>query len=115
MFLSDIVKFSDENVPETSCADAFNDKLFVQTCGKDGLRFKLRGGEWKTLPGIPNDNIVDTEGAGDWTTATIIYGIVRSGKPFSELNEEGIVPILMEAQRFASEKVSHLGSKGNLQ
>ncbi len=92
----------------------FKDKLFVQTRGKDGLCFKLRDGEWKTLPGIPNDNIVDTEGAGDWTTAAIIWGIVRSGKTFSELNEEDIVSILSEAQRFASEKVSYLGSKGNL-
>ena len=112
--LSDIVKFSDENVPDVSFADVFKDKLFVQTCGKDGLRFKLRGGEWKTLPGIPNGNVVDTEGAGDWTTTAIIYGIVRPGKPFVELNEEDIVPILMEAQRIASEKVSYLGSKGNL-
>jgi fructokinase len=112
--LSDIVKFSDENVLDTSFADAFNDKLFVQTRGKDGLRFKLRSGEWKTLPGIPNDNVIDTEGAGDWTTAAIIYGIVRSGESFAELNEDDLVPILMEAQRFASEKVSHLGSKGNI-
>ena len=113
--LSDIIKFSDENVPDTSFADAFNDKLFVQTRGKDGLCFKLRDGEWKMLAGIPNDNVIDTEGAGDWTTAAIIYGIVRSGKSFAELNEEDLLPILMEAQRFASEKVSHLGSKGNLQ
>ena len=112
--LSDIIKFSDENVPDTSFTDGFKDKLFVQTRGKDGLCFKLRDGEWKTLPGIPNDNIVDTEGAGDWTTAAIIWGIVRSGKTFSELNEEDIVSILSEAQRFASEKVSYLGSKGNL-
>jgi fructokinase len=78
------------------------------------LRFKLRSGEWKSLPGIPNDNVIDTEGAGDWTTAAIIYGIVRSGESFAELNEDDLVPILMEAQRFASEKVSHLGSKGNI-
>ena len=64
--------------------------------------------------GTPNDNIVDTEGAGDWTTAAIIWGIVRNGKPFVELNEEDIVPILIEAQRFASEKISYLGSKGNI-
>ena len=101
-------------VPDTSFAEAFNDKLFVQTRGKDGLCFKLRDGEWKVLAGIPNDNVVDTEGAGDWTTATIIYGIVRSGKSFAELNEEDLIPILMEAQRFASEKVSYLGSKGDL-
>lgn len=113
--LSDIVKFSDENVPDTSFADAFNDKLFVQTRGKDGLCLKLRDGERKVLAGIPNDNVIDTEGARDWTTAAIIYGIVRRGKSFAELNEEDLLPILMEAQRFASEKVSHLGSKGNLQ
>ena len=112
--LSDIVKFSDENVPDTSFADTFKDKLFVQTRGKEGLRFKLRDGEWKSLPGIPNDNVVDTEGAGDWTSATIIYGIVRSGKSFTELNEEDVEHILMEAQRYASEKVSYLGSKGNI-
>ena len=112
--LSDIVKFSDENVPDTSFADGYDNKLFVQTLGKDGLRYKLRGGEWKTLPGIPNDNVVDTEGAGDCTTAAIIYGIVRSGKSFAELNEDDLVPILTDAQSFASEKVSHLGSKGNL-
>lgn len=112
--LSDIVKFSDENVPDTSFADAFNDKLFVQTLGEKGLRFKLRGDDWKTLPGIPNDNVVDTEGAGDWTTAAIIYGIVRSGKRFEELEEEDVVPILVEAQKTASEKVSYLGSKANI-
>lgn len=112
--LSDIIKFSDENVPDTSFADGFNDKLFVQTRGKNGLRFKLRDGEWKTLPGVHNDNVVDTEGAGDCTTAALIWGIVRNEKPFAELTEEDIVPILTEAQRFASEKISYLGSKGNI-
>lgn len=112
--LSDIIKFSDESVPDTSFADGFRDKLFVQTRGQDGLRFKYRDGEWKTLPGIPNKNVVDTEGAGDWTTAVIIESIARSGKPFDDLDEEDIIGILMKAQRVASEKVSYLGSKADL-
>lgn len=112
--LSDIVKFSDENVPDVSFADGFDGKLFIQTMGKDGLRYKFRGGEWKTLPGVPNDNVVDTEGAGDCATAAIIYGIVRSGKRFGDMDEEDIIPILTEAQICASEKVSFLGSKGTL-
>lgn len=33
---SDIIKFSDENVPDVSFADVFKDKLFVQTCAKTG-------------------------------------------------------------------------------
>lgn len=113
--LSDIIKFSNENVPDTSFADAFNDKLFIQTCGKDGLRFKLLDGEWKQLSGVPNDNVVDTEGAGDWTTAAAIYGIVQTGKRFYELTEEDIIPILTQAQKLASMKVSHLGTKGALE
>lgn len=109
--LSDIVKFSGENVTDTSFADGFEDKLFVQTLGRDGLRFRLHGGEWKAVPGIPNDNVVDTEGAGDWTTAAIIVGIVRTGKRFDELGEEDIAPILAWAQRLASMTVSYLGTK----
>ena len=112
--LSHIVKFSAEEVPDTSFADAFTDKLFVQTLGRDGLRFKLRDGAWHTLPGVPNGHVVDTEGAGDCTTAAIICGIARSGKRFGELKEEDLVPILNDAQRFASRMVSRLGSKGDL-
>lgn len=33
---SDIIKFSDENVPDVSFADVFKNKLFVQTCAKTG-------------------------------------------------------------------------------
>ena len=101
-------------MPDVSFADGFDGKLFIQTMGKDGLRYKFRGGEWKTLPGVPNDNVVDTEGAGDCATAAIIYGIVRSGKRFGDMDEEDIIPILTEAQICASEKVSFLGSKGTL-
>ena len=109
--ISDIIKFSDENVPDTSFADSFSDKLFVQTLGKDGLRYKLRDGEWRKLPGIPNDNVVDTEGAGDCVTAAIIYGIAKTRRKIGELKEEEIVHILSDAQHFASKNVSHLGSK----
>lgn len=112
--LSDIVKFSGENILDASFADGFSDKLFVQTLGKDGLRFKFRDKAWKMLPGIPNDNVVDTEGAGDWTTTTIIYGLARTEKRLEELEEEEIVGILMEAQKAASEKVSYFGSKGDI-
>ena len=112
--LSDIVKFSNENVPDVSFANGFSDKLFVQTCGKDGLRYKFRDGEWKALPPVVNDNVVDTEGAGDWTTAGLIFTLVRAGKPFADLDEDDIVYILTEAQHFGSESVSYMGTKGDI-
>ena len=110
--LSDIVKFSGENIPDASFADGFDGKLFIQTDGADGLRYRLRGGEWKALPPVPNGNVVDTEGAGDWTTAAIIRGIARSGKKVGQLDEDELVRILTEAQHLASESVSFMGPKG---
>lgn len=112
--LSDIVKFSGENIPDASFADGFNDMLFIQTCGGDGLRYKFRGGEWKTLPPVFNDHVVDTEGAGDWTTSAIIYGIARTGKRFTDLDENDLVQILSAAQHYASESVAFMGPKGNI-
>jgi sugar/nucleoside kinase (ribokinase family) len=108
---SDIVKFSNENVPDASFADGFRDKLFVQTLGKEGLRYKFLDGDWKTLPPVVNAHVVDTEGAGDATTSALICGIARSGRRLRDLDEAELVRILADAQRFASESVSRLGTK----
>lgn len=54
---------------------------------------------------------MDTEGAGDATTSAIIFGIARSGKRFQDLDESELVRILTDAQRFASESVSRMGTK----
>lgn len=113
--LSDIVKFSGENIPDVSFADGFRDKLFIQTLGKDGLRYKLREGEWKTIPGVPCDIVVDTEGAGDCTTAIIIADMGWNGLRVEDLEETRLVRILEKAQRFAAWKVSRLGSKGDIE
>lgn len=114
--LSDIIKFSNEEVPDASFVDGFRDKLFVQTLGKDGLRYKFRDGQWKTLPPVPvKGPIMDTEGAGDCTTAAAIFAIANSGKRFDELTEEDIVYALTEGQRCAAEKLPLLGSKGDIE
>ena len=53
----------------------------------------------------------DTEGAGDATTSAIICGIARSGKRFRDLDEPELVRLLTDAQLFASESVSRMGTK----
>lgn len=108
---SDIIQFSAEDIPDTSFTDAFPDKLFIQTLGRDGLRYRFRGGDWKALPPVPNDNVVDTEGAGDCLTAAFIAGLSCHLNP-DELAEETVADLLAEAQRFASASVSVLGTKG---
>lgn len=101
--LSDIIKFSDENVPDVSFADAYPDKIFIQTMGPDGVRIKEKGGDWYTIEGMKNDAVVDTEGAGDTFTSAFINAVAE-GKTVADAAREALAT--------ASRSVGFLGSKG---
>ncbi len=104
--LSDIIKFSDENVPDVSFADAFPDKIFIQTMGPGGVKIKEKGGEWYVIEGVRNDAVVDAEGAGDTFTSSFINALADGKK---------IADAASEAMKMASESVGFLGSKGMFQ
>ena len=70
--VSDIVKFSHEKVSDISFTTRHTDKLFIRTLGAEGLEFNLRGQGWVKIDPILNDNVIDCEGAGDWTTSQFI-------------------------------------------
>ncbi len=110
---SDIVKFSNERHPDVSFTEEFGDKLFVQTMNEEGLRYRLRGGEWKQLEPVWNPHFIDGEGAGDWTSSTFIHALGKKGLPhISDIQPSVLEDCLMEAQRVASESVSYIGAKG---
>ena len=104
--LSDIIKFSDENVPDPSFADAFSDKIFIQTKGPGGVRIKEKGAAWYVLDGIKNDTVIDAEGAGDTFTSVFINAMTE-GKT--------VLDAAREAMKKASQSVGFLGSKGLFQ
>ena len=104
--LSDIIKFSDENVPDVSFADAFPDKVFIQTMGPAGVKIKEKGGDWYTIEGMKNDSVVDTEGAGDTFTSAFINAVAE-GKTIADAAREALA--------MASRSVGFLGSKGMFQ
>ena len=110
--VSDIVKFSGENVPDTSFTDRYSDKLFVQTLGAEGLRFRLRGGGWVHVPPVECVDVVDWEGAGDWTTSAFLTKLAAIDKPFAQLTEMDITAALKAAQAVAAQSVRYLSSKG---
>lgn len=110
---SDIIKFSDERFPDVSFCQEFKDKLFIQTMGAEGIRFSLRGGEWQTVATVPNDNVVDTEGAGDWTTSQFIACLCeRNLLSVPKMTEDDVRECLAKAAETASRSVSFLSSKG---
>ena len=111
--VSDVVKMSGEYVQNLSFADAYQDKLFIQTQGADGLRFKLGGGAWIKLAPIVNPDYKDYEGAGDWTSSTLIAALCSKDMlKVKDMTEEGVKEVLMMAQQMASYSVGFVGSKG---
>ena len=110
---SDIVKFSNERHPDVSFTEGYTDKLFIQTMNQEGLRYRLRGGEWKQLTPVSNPNAIDGEGAGDWTSSTLIDALGKRGLPrIADIQASVLEECLMEAQKIASESVTYIGAKG---
>lgn len=111
--VSDIIKFSDENIPDVSFADTYNDKLFIQTMGAKGVRFKLLDQPWMTLNGIPAISVVDTEGAGDWFTAALINELAEARMMSLEAHYRyRLVDVFRNAMEIAARSIGHMGSLG---
>ena len=107
--VSDIIKFSDENVPDVSFVDSYQDKVFIQTMGAKGARFKFREEPWVMIEDATNESVVDTEGAGDWLSSEFINAIIGAGKDFTY---EDVRNALLTAMGWAGVSVGYMGSKG---
>lgn len=113
---SDIIKFADQRLPDVKFTEEYRDKLFIQTLGSKGLQFNLYGKGWITLPPVLNDKIVDTSGAGDWTTATFLNEMINEGiASVDELSIETLKRILSKAQENGSQSCSYEGARGMMQ
>ena len=110
--VSNIVKFSGENISDTTFTNRFYDKLFIQTLGANGVRFKLRSGNWIQLDPVPCRNVVDWEGAGDWMTSALLTQLASNDTVFDNLDEEEVIKALEAAQGIAARSVCYLSSKG---
>ncbi len=107
--ISDIIKFSDENVPVVSFVDAYKDKVFIQSMGAKGARFKFKGEPWVMIEDATNESVIDTEGAGDWLSSEFINAIIGAGIDFTC---EDVRNALLTAMGWAGVSVRYMGSKG---
>ena len=111
--ISDIIKFADQRIPQIDFANTYIEKLFIQTQGTKGLIFKFKGNNWRKIPAWKNQSVVDTSGAGDWTTSVLINQIFANEiNSLSDLTIDFIEPLLVEAQKYASYSCSFEGARG---
>ena len=96
--------------------DELPDKLFIRTMGENGMEFNLCGQGWKKIAPVPNPDVVDWEGAGDWTTSVFIAELCKSGKrSIADLTEADVCAFLNTAAAIASRSVGFMGSKGMIE
>lgn len=111
--VSDIIKFSHEKVSDLDFVAKNVDKLFIRTMGAEGLEFNLCGKGWVHVDPVANDNVVDWEGAGDWTTSQFIACLCEKDMlSVALMTVESVRSCLEIACRTASRSVSYMGSKG---
>ncbi len=111
--VSDVIKFSGTNILDTAFVADYSDKLFIRTMGEAGMEFKLRNQGWKNIAPVPNDKVVDWEGAGDWTSSVFLAELCKMNKlNIAQLTEQDVRKVLETAAAFASKSVSYMGSKG---
>jgi pfkB family carbohydrate kinase len=94
--------------------------LQVETMGSSGLRYRSRlprGSEhsWAEMSSLSPLRLVDTAGAGDWTSAGIINGLCRGGlAQFRELNTEKAVTAVRTGQALAAWTCGYEGPRGGM-
>jgi fructokinase len=111
--ISDIIKFADQRIPVVDFANNYKNKLFIQTQGLNGLIYKFKNEDWKRILAWKNQSIMDTSGAGDWTTSVFINKIfVNNINSILDLKKEFIEASLVEAQKYGSYSCSFEGARG---
>lgn len=116
--LADIVKYSEQRFSSINYEDREDQRPFleIQTLGSNGLRYKAkRQKTWRSLPSFNVNNVVDTCGCGDWTTAGIIYQLCGSGlKNFLNHSIEVINDGLKYGQALGAWNCAFEGARGGM-
>ena len=112
--VSDVIKFSEQRIKDIEQFERYKDKLFIQTQGAKGLSYRLNFG-WIHLEPIPNDKVIDTAGAGDWTTAAFINELFKTRNGISGISVVEIEKALNDAQKIGAQSCSYEGARGMMQ
>jgi len=112
---ADIVKYSAQRATSVEDAARGAPGALVRTLGPDGLEFRvMRGTRWHHVPVVPVANVVDSAGAGDWTTAGLVDVLRRDfGTSVRQalVRTEALALALSAAQRWGARACQWRGAR----
>lgn len=114
--IADIIKFADQRLPDVSLFEGKNDKIIIQTLGRKGIKYCIKGA-WHFVEPVQNDHIVDTSGAGDWTTSIFLTEICKNISDYKkeDVTNDMIYNALQVAQNWAAKSCSYEGARGMME
>lgn len=113
-----IVKYSYEQISNSSITKMSNIPLEIQTLGGEGLRYryqpsKKKQNKWKAMQAFHVSKLIDTAGAGDWCTAGLIHLIGQNGsESFLNSKKIDIENALKFGQSMAALNCKYEGARG---
>ncbi|MBI1386850.1 MAG: hypothetical protein GC154_00190 [bacterium] len=114
--LADIFKYARDRcglLPDDSRRPSV--PLEIETLGSDGVRYRVRRGEWKRIPALHADQFIDAAGSGDWVSATLIHHLTPLHRQAQLLDDAGLVEnALNSAQNEAVLNGKFYGARGRL-
>lgn len=116
----DILKFSNDRIPlYKTIFEHGVIPLEIETLGKNGINYRINSciedneNSWKHIPSFNLGNIIDSAGAGDWTTAGIIKGFIENNiNSINKISIEGTESILNYAQTLGALSCLFKGPRG---
>jgi fructokinase len=111
--LADVVKYSRERLAGLETRAEMNGPaLLIETLGADGLRFRLRGGNWRESPAMPIATVRDAGGSGDWCTAGFLHAF--QGRNLHEVTEDQVMQALRFGQALGAWNCAFEGARGGV-
>ena len=117
--VSDVVKFAHDRMSAVEDDDldqilrASGVRLVVETRGAGGLRYRRGTGEdWLDLGSFQVGRAVDTAGAGDWTTAGLIFALCNRDVGTGPLRLQAVQEALRFGQAMAAINCLFLSARG---
>lgn len=116
--ISDIVKFSNDRIPNYSELYPFSKALLeIETLGAEGLRYRYSPNRinksWKKVKAYKSNRVQDAAGAGDWCSAGIIHSLfMSSSHPLNTANKTLVEYSLKCGQILGALNCSFDGARG---
>lgn len=112
--VSDIVKFSEDRIPNYSLTFPKGQaSIEIQTMGDKGLKYRRKNSsKWVELKGYSIENVIDTAGAGDWCTAGIIFDFFSNSYSFKSVSDIQLENSLKFGQILSAINCTFEGARG---